>query len=537
MTRDLLRRATRRTLPVLLVLAAGTLGVATSASAEDPAWSVSPADASGAADGRTRFELTVEPGASGQDAVVVANASTVEQTFSVYAADAFNTADGGYDLQAGGTAPVDSGAWVSLGSPTVTVPALSSQAVPFTVAVPAGATPGDHPAGIVVSPAQPDQTGGVLVDTRVAVRLNVRVPGELAPALTVRGVDASFGGNAVPFGSGPTTVSYEVVNTGNVKIIGQPRVRITGPFGMELTEIRADDTREVLPGQSFTVTTELPGVAPVAIARAVVDVDMAAAPGPETEIPLVSSTASTTFAAMPWTGLAVVLVIALVIWWLIRRARYRKREGQLLWQEMVEASGGSTGHVVAGTVLGLGLAVALGVGALLAGTSPASAAEPTGLRLAGECAAPASCTSLNGGGITLHVPSAGGAPSPSPSPSSSTTPPPAGGGSSSSGGGKSDSGAPGRSPVPGADDSADDTSTDAPSDAPTAPVGTDQVTPRGAGADLTWQHAARRFTPVQWSLIGLGGAGAATTAVVSGRLLLSAWRARAALRLGSQVSA
>ncbi len=531
MTRDLLRRAARRTLPVLLVLAAGTLALAPSATAEDPAWSVSPADASGAPDGRTRFELTVEAGASGQDAVVVANASTVEQTFAVYAADAFNTADGGYDLQAGGTASVDSGAWVSLGSPTVTVPALSSQAVPFTVMVPAGAAPGDHPAGIVVSPAQPDQTSGVLVDTRVAVRLNVRVPGELTPALTVRSVDASFGGNAVPFGSAPTTVSYEVVNTGNVKIVGQPRVRVTGPFGVELAEVRADDTREVLPGQSFTVTTELPGVAPVAVARAVVDVDMAAAPGPETEIPLVSSTASATFAAMPWTGLAVVVVVALVIWWLIRRARYRKREGQLLWQEMVEASSGSSGsngQVVTGTVLSLGLAVALGVGALLAGASSAQAAEPGGLRVPGECVAPASCTSLNGGGITLHVPSAGGAATPSPS-----TDPAAGGGSNSSAGGSGGGAAPGRGNAPDADDPASDT----PTDAPTAPAGGEPVTPQGAGADLTWQSAAHRFSPVQWSLLGLGGAGAATTAVVSGRLLLSAWRARAALRLGSQVSA
>ncbi|HMO11193.1 MAG TPA: hypothetical protein PKB06_06790, partial [Actinotalea sp.] len=182
-----------------------------------------------------------------------------------------------------------------------------------------GATPDDHPGGLVVSP-QGDQVTeqGVQVDTRIAVRLNVRVPGEIVPALAVRNGAASFAFTPVPFGTSSTTVRYEVVNSGNVKVVGMPRLRVTGPFGIALAEIEADQTHEVLPGGSFTVESVVDGVAPWVLNTATVDVEMAAAPGPATELPLVSSTARTVYPAVPWTGLAALAVLVAGAWFVIR---------------------------------------------------------------------------------------------------------------------------------------------------------------------------------------------------------------------------
>lgn len=228
----------------VLSLAATALGIAallapqTAAWADDAppvAWSVSPADATGTADGRTRLEVALDPGKATTEHVTVANASTTEQTFKVYGADAFNTATGGYDLLAAGVASTDAGSWVAVDHGTVTVPALSAATVAVTVTVPAGATPGDHAAGVVVSRAQPaSDAKGVLIDSRVAVRLSVRVAGALTPALEVEDVHVTYTPSWVPFAGSDAHVSYRVHNKGNVTVVGEPRLRVDGPFGTVL---------------------------------------------------------------------------------------------------------------------------------------------------------------------------------------------------------------------------------------------------------------------------------------------------------------
>ena len=81
MTHVFSRRASRVT-AVAVLAAVGVLGlpVVPAAVADDAtaAWSVSPADAAGTADSRTRLELQADPGASVQDHLVISNASTVE---------------------------------------------------------------------------------------------------------------------------------------------------------------------------------------------------------------------------------------------------------------------------------------------------------------------------------------------------------------------------------------------------------------------------------------------------------------------------
>ena len=58
---------------------------------------------------------------------------------------------GGRRLRACGPKPRDTGAWITFAERTVKVPARTRADVPFTVGVPAGAVPGDHPGAIVAS--------------------------------------------------------------------------------------------------------------------------------------------------------------------------------------------------------------------------------------------------------------------------------------------------------------------------------------------------------------------------------------------------
>lgn len=475
------------------------------------AWSVSPAHEDGTLDGRTRLELQVDAGATVADHVTIANASTAEQTFDVYGADAINTADGGYDLLAAATPSTDAGTWITVDQPQVTIPALSTATVAVTVAVPATATPGDHAAGILVSRTNPTpDAGGVVVDSRVAVRVYVRVSGELQPALTVSDVRVHYTPSLVPFAPSNADVSYTVRNTGNVMVLGTPRVRVTGPFGTQLATRDAEQTNEVLPGQSFTVHTVLAGVEPAVVGTAVVDVAMAAAPGPETEIPLVSSTARKAFPAVPWTGLAVLVLVGLGVWWWLRARRIRRQEGEAMWAELVDhakagelppgpahADGRRGTPGGAASALGIALVLVLGtlVSALVA-TSPASAAD----------GAPSGQAQVN-----LSIPPA---PSPSSSASSSATPsaPPT-------------SSRPNPRPSRGGSPVLPDTgSTETPTPTPLATYRATPApsrTPAPAGADTVWRPP-RGLTPPQWALLSVSGAVAASAAGFGVRTLVRA---------------
>lgn len=500
--------------------------VGTASDHDVAAWAAQPSDASGTPDGRTRFELDAEPGATLTEHVLITNSSTQEREFAVYGADAFNTSTGGYDVLAAAEVSTDVGSWVSVEAPTVTVPALSTAVVPFTVTVPDAATPGDHPGGVVVSPVRLQEAdNGVVVDTRIAVRLAVRVAGEIAPALEVRGLTASFAGSWVPFGSAPATITYEVVNTGNVMVTGEPRIRVTGPFGVTLAEVDADETRQVLPGDSFTVTTELPDVEPLVLNTAVVDVTMAFAqsavaddapaddassgdagtddagtePGAEQPADadqvtkgavdpapdgvdaadggLVSITDRTTFVAIPWTGLALVVLLAGGLWYLVRYLRWRRRTGAEAWQRMVdEAARAGAGAAAPGPV-GSALAVAaaavtLAAAGLVAGAPSASAETPV---------------DDDGGSITVSVPKPSATATPTPTPSSTpraTTRPPR-------------TSTPTPDPSTPAEEPADDDDTKVPA----------TVDPPDRDPDLVWSSSERGgLTPLQWTLAGVAAA-------------------------------
>lgn len=515
------------TVLVLLVWSVVAPGAVASADEGDVAWSVSPCTEDGTIDGRVRLEIQADPGATVTDHVLVVNASTTEQTFVVYGADAFNTPTGGYDLLAAGEVSTDSGSWVTTDPPQVTLPALEQAVVAVTVTVPQDAAPGDHPAGIVVSRATPDTDAqGVVVDTRVAVRLSLRVSGELDPALAVQDVRVDYRPSWVPFGEADATISYTVKNTGNVTVVGQPRLRVTGPFGITLASKKPEPTREVLPGQSFTVTSVLAGVPAAVIDTAVVDVTMAEAPGPQTDLPMVSVSSRRTFLAVPWTGLVLLAAAALTVRWGVRYLRARREEAEEIWAELsAAAASGSTAALAAngveppaegdagnkvptsGVASVLLVAGLLGTGLVLfAASSPAqAAADPTDQTT-----------------VTLSVPAAP-TEQQSPPPDDSTTSTQTNGGTKTTttvnGGGSSPRGG----GAPGAASDPDPESQVLP-DEDSTPDPTPSATPTGAArsADVLWRPP-QGFTPAQWGLVSVSSALLAGAGGLGGWML---WRRR-----------
>lgn len=310
----------------------------------DVTWSVRPGDASGP-DGRAWIEADADPGSERTEHLVVSNFGDSEVRFRLTAADGYFTDTGRFSMLPSDRVSTDAGTWISLPS-SVTVPAGATEVVPFTIAVPSDATPGDHPAGVAASIVSVG-SGAVGVESRVGFRVMTRVTGELRSEIATT-VSADFSGSINPFAPGAVDVVYEITNTGNTRLRTQPVVSAAGPLGLLASEQPGEEIAEIAPGETrvgrVRVTTAWPAFW--------YDVRVAATPtavsaelGVETPS---TSSASTRVAAVPVSQLATIaFAIALLIAWLRQRRRRRAMTDRLI--EEARAQGRAEAQVPAAT--------------------------------------------------------------------------------------------------------------------------------------------------------------------------------------------
>jgi hypothetical protein len=322
-------------------------------------WSVQPSSPDGP-DGRTELTYDVAPGSTISDWVSVSNYSDRSATFRVYGSDATTDYDtGAFTLIGADQASTGLGSWTSVDSGSAVCPDTNDGAeascaadlgvvvklepgaradIPFTITVPHDATPGDHAAGIVASfrsGAADGDGSAVQVEQRVGTRIYLRVDGELRPALDVTGMVAGFDGVANPFGAGTATAGFDLTNTGNTRISGEPQVRITGPFGIDLGAADVEPVENLVPGGTAHVAAEVPGVAPALLLFADVVVTPAAAENPgkgadDDALPA-PVRASAEAWAVPWPLAGIVLLVAGGIWAVVA---WRRRSRRLLGEEL-----------------------------------------------------------------------------------------------------------------------------------------------------------------------------------------------------------
>ncbi|MBT2481534.1 WxL protein peptidoglycan domain-containing protein [Streptomyces sp. ISL-94] len=300
----------------LLLLGAGLLSAAAPAAAADNGtWGVFPTPPAGAPmTDRGYFFHQGAAGTTVSDSATIVNTSDRDLTFQIFATDAVNTPAGGaFALLPVETKPKDVGAWIALPpetATTVTVPAKGRKDVPFTVRVPADAAPGDHAGGIValntaVEGVQQEGKVQVGVKRSVGARLYFRVPGPLTPGLSVEDVRVSRSAPLLSWvHDARATVSYALVNRGNVVIEPKVTVSAEGLFGREVLNRPARELKlSLLPGRRIELTEAWPD-APQSD-WVTVKIRAGAAAYPE----LVSES-ETDFAAVPWPAVGLVLVSA-----------------------------------------------------------------------------------------------------------------------------------------------------------------------------------------------------------------------------------
>ena len=243
-------------------------------------------------------------------------------TLELYARDAINTASGG------GFAPLepekentDVGAWITLSKDRVVLEPNTQESVPFTLSVPAGATPGDH-AGVILAP-QPRPCGSgddggpsqILIQQAVGSRVYVRVQGPLDPALLVSDVTMQPVGGTAGLTTKQMLITYKVTNEGNLRLIPESTLQVEGFFGRDLFKAEKP-LPELLPGNSTTIQEVWDS--PPLFDRAVATVTVTAPDDVETS-------ADTAKWIVPWL-LVLALVLALAAigfwrWWKRRQER------------------------------------------------------------------------------------------------------------------------------------------------------------------------------------------------------------------------
>lgn len=280
-----------------------------SAADGDVSWAVRTA-ANNFGSERQNYSYALDPGGSLQDALVVVNHGSAPIDLAVYAADGFTSAAGQLDLAAGDAQPAAIGSWVHASASTVRVPPGESVDVPFTLALPDNAPPGDYLGGIVTSLTSLDATAGFNVDRRLAVRIRLRVGGDLAPGLSVENLTVQYGGTANPLAKGEANVSYTIRNTGNVILSARQDVAISGPFGRLRVQGDAPaDSPVLLPGDTWAVSVPIDGVAPALRLSAAVTLTPLLTDAVGTTTALSAVKASAGAWAIPWTLLLLVITL------------------------------------------------------------------------------------------------------------------------------------------------------------------------------------------------------------------------------------
>lgn len=267
-------------------------------------------------DARSYFTFNATPGAVVADYVAVTNYSTKPLRLSMYATDAVNTISGDFALLPQTQRPRDVGSWISLPSYAgrLAVPARHRVIVPFRLAVPASATPGDHVGGIAVtltsSVTSPSGQRLKLLQS-VGSRVFLRVSGPLRPRLSITHLQVHYRGSANPVHLGDVVVSYVVTNTGNVALGGRQHVKVQGLFA-DKTAPRQPDIKLLLPGSSVTEHATIHGVFPQIRMSADVSVRALVIPG-SVQPPTKPFTATAGFFAIPWALLLFLVAVAVAV--------------------------------------------------------------------------------------------------------------------------------------------------------------------------------------------------------------------------------
>lgn len=203
---------------------------------------------SGAPLGRSWFVFRARPGRVVTGAVRVTNDGRAPGTVLLYPVDATTGRTSGAVYLTNSRAPSGDGRWIRLARRSLRLAPGQSQVVAFSVRAPAGATAGQHLAGLAAENATPGKlqaSGSVRIRIRavaiLAVQLNL--PGAARASLASTGISTEGA-------SGRQAIVLGLQNTGNVMLKPWGDLRVTDGQG-HLVQARPIRMDTFLPGTAI----------------------------------------------------------------------------------------------------------------------------------------------------------------------------------------------------------------------------------------------------------------------------------------------
>jgi hypothetical protein len=331
-------------------------------------------------DERGAYDYEILPRGVVRDWVAVSNYRDQPITVRLFGKDATSSPGAPFEVQQSEEAPKDLGAWIALRKTRLTIPARTEIVVPFQLGVPYNATPGDHAGAIVLSllAKEPKPQGGsIVVDHRVALRVHLRVPGDLKPALAIQGLAVHWDGQGDVRGRGDATVSFLVRNTGNVVLDVDDDVELSRALGLPAVHLRGVPVKALLPGGTTRVERVAKGALGTGPMKARVSLH-GVPTDPELKDKDVDVSTTRGFAAWPWLSIAVVLALAVLLGaggWYERRRRVRRRAGVEARTAEEDAARERARHRLTVRSALVGTLVALSAGLVTVTAAPADAGD------------------------------------------------------------------------------------------------------------------------------------------------------------------
>jgi Bacterial protein of unknown function (DUF916) len=211
---------------------------------------------------RSFFDLTIGPGQSTTDQIVVTNQDTSSQTLKLSPSTGATAPNSGDAYVKAFEPCAGTGCWVSGIPSTVTLAAGGSQTIPFTVTVPGGTATQQYLAGITIqpntspTPQKVGSSGSASAQAIIVHQINIGV------AITVGALSSMTTSVAIPgvavtvVGSTPR-LNIQEKNTGQRFFSGNGNATCT-VNGSQLNLPFTSDT--VLPGDTATLAVNAPGL-------------------------------------------------------------------------------------------------------------------------------------------------------------------------------------------------------------------------------------------------------------------------------------
>ena len=264
----------------------------------------------------------VNPGEFSQYSVSVTNITSTVKVFYVTVQDIQGLDDQGRPIFATTTevTPYALSSWVNIPQGAVTLNAGETKTIPFSVQVPANATPGSHFASVFFSdkPAK-QQTSGSGVGVSVGAIVSLLVSGNIHEEAQLE----EFSTDKLVYPTPDVTFDTKVSNLGNALEQPTGSIQISNMFGKQVGSVDVNDAQaSVFPGSSRTYTANWnPGGFAFGRYEAVVSLSY----GIQARQTIYSTTSFWVLPLVPiFSVLGGLLVLVLLVYWLMQSYIKRK---------------------------------------------------------------------------------------------------------------------------------------------------------------------------------------------------------------------